>query len=109
MTDTDASLLERVRAALASEPTPREQPMFGGVSFMVDDKIVVTVGKDASLLARVDPATGDDLCREAGVEIATMGQRSMGSGWLRVDADALTSDAALQRWVTLSLAYIRQA
>ena len=76
---------------------------------MVDDKIVVTVCKDGSLLARVDPAAGDDLCREAGVEIATMGSRSMGSGWLRVDASALTSDVALRGWVGRCLAYVRGA
>jgi hypothetical protein len=33
---------ERIRAMLAAEPSTREVSMFGGLSFMVNDKMIVT-------------------------------------------------------------------
>ena len=45
-------LIDRIRAELADRQT-RETKMFGGLAFMVDEAMAVSVGKDA-LLVRVD-------------------------------------------------------
>ena len=39
----------------------REVPMFGGLSIMLDDSMVVSVGRDGSLLVRVDPGRSAEL------------------------------------------------
>ena len=94
------TLLDRVRARLWEEPSLREVKMFGGISFMVADLMVVAVRKDESLLVRVDPAESQELQRRPGASIAQMGAgRSMGPSWLTVTADALTDEEELDAWL----------
>jgi hypothetical protein len=47
---------ERIRGMLAAQPSTREVSMFGGLSFMVNDKMIVNVRRGGDLLGRVDPA-----------------------------------------------------
>jgi TfoX/Sxy family transcriptional regulator of competence genes len=97
-------MLERVRELLADRPVLREKAMFGGVSFMVDEKMVVSVRGDGSLLVRVDPARSPELVAEHGGRIAEMGAgRSMGPSWLHVDADLLARQGVLEFWVREAL------
>jgi len=48
------SLARRVRAALAPLGGVEEKRMFGGLAFMVDGKMCVTVGKDR-IMCRISP------------------------------------------------------
>lgn len=48
-------LVDRIRDALAAYPSVREVKMFGGLSFMVNQKMVVYVRSDGDLLVRSDP------------------------------------------------------
>ena len=74
--------------------------MFGAVAVMVDDAMAVAAYKDGSLLVRVDPAEDARLLHEPDVSRAEMGAgRSMGEGWIRVGARALSSDPALDDWL----------
>lgn len=62
----DPELAGRIRHLLreagVSERT-REQKMFGGLSFLVDDAIAVTANNHGDLLARCDPDEVDTLRR----------------------------------------------
>lgn len=99
------SLTERVRRSL-TDHEPREVRMFGGVSFMVADRMVVAARKNGELLLRVDPADRDDLLARPGASGAVMGAgRPMGDGWISVAASALTTDQALRAWLDVALAY----
>lgn len=74
--------------------------MFGVLALMVDGAMAVAVHKDASLLVRVDPAEDARLLESPGASRAEMGAgRSMGEGWIRVEAKVLRSDAALAGWL----------
>lgn len=98
-------LTARVRALLAGEPSLREVRMFGGLSFMVENRMVVAARSGGNLLIRVDPARTADLLDLPEVHPAMMGNdREMGGGWLEVDGAALADDADLRRWVELCLA-----
>ncbi len=91
-------LVDRLRPLFAAMPT-REVPMFGGLSFMADDRMVVAAGKDGSLLVRVDPARHDELTARPGAAVAEMGTgRSMGPGWLRVQPEAIADETGLRFW-----------
>ncbi|MFT3888370.1 MAG: TfoX/Sxy family protein [Arachnia sp.] len=107
MTPAQADLVGRVRALLADEPVTREVPMFGGRSFMVDEKLLVSALKEGGLLVRVAAAEHEDLLRRPGAAQATMGpERTMGPGWIEVASEALTDDG-LASWLHVALAYNR--
>jgi hypothetical protein len=98
------ALADRVRAVLPADRPVREVTMFGGLSFLVDDRMVVAAGRHGDLLVRVDPARSDELLEVPGARPAEMGAgRSMGPGWIRVSADGLATAAQLAFWVQVGL------
>ena len=97
------TLLERVRALLPAGHTVREVRMFGGMSLMLDERMLVAVRQDG-LLVRVDPARSAELLGIEGAEPAAMGaQRSMGPGWIAVSGAAVASDEQLTFWLQVAL------
>ncbi|MGC5617293.1 TfoX/Sxy family protein [Georgenia sp. Z1491] len=100
MTAERDRLVERLRVLLAGEPSTLEKRMFGGVAFMVREQMVVSASGDGSLLVRVDRAADPGLVDLAGASRAEMGEgRSMGPGWIRVDASAIDDEDGLSRWI----------
>ncbi|MDH5520397.1 MAG: TfoX/Sxy family protein, partial [Acidimicrobiia bacterium] len=63
----DRELAERIRSALAHLPVV-EKSMFGGLSFMVNNKIAVTANTHGDLMVRCDPAEVEKLVNEEGAE-----------------------------------------
>lgn len=105
-TDRRAVLLERVRGTLPSGRTVREVSMFGGTAFMLDERMLVSVGKDGTLLVRVDPDQHEELLQQPGARPSFMGKdRPMGPGWLTVENAGLETEADLARWVGTALAF----
>ena len=107
----DEDLVDRVRAALSSHGPLREVTMFGGLSFMVDDRMVVAVRADEELLVRADPARAGQLLLAEGAGTAEMGAgRTMSSGWISVSAEAIATDEGPDFWIAVALEfYHRQA
>ncbi len=106
--DAARELLDRIRASLPAKHT-REVRMFGALAVMIDNAMAVAVHKDGSLLVRVDPAEDPRLLEDPHASRAEMGAgRSMGEGWIRVDAKALSSDAALAQWLECAIRYLSQ-
>ncbi|MBX3314848.1 MAG: TfoX/Sxy family protein [Actinobacteria bacterium] len=83
--------------------------MFGGVAFMVDDRMLVAVMRDGALLARVDPARSDELSTRPGAGPMEMGTRTMGPSWLRVEPDAIADPAELDAWIAEARAFADQS
>ncbi|MCP2343663.1 TfoX/Sxy family protein [Actinomadura rupiterrae] len=105
----DGELAERVRAALAGRDDVREVRMFGGLSFMVAEKLAVSANPAGRLLVRCDPGRVDDLLAEDGARWAEMRGKPMGKGWITVDASGVASDRALASWIEEALAYNAKA
>jgi TfoX/Sxy family transcriptional regulator of competence genes len=104
MTPQQAKLIERLRALLTDEPSTREVPMFGGRSFMVNDKMIASALKDGDLLVRLDPELDSELGELPGASPAEMGAgRTMGPGWISVSAASITSDEELSPWIDVAL------
>lgn len=98
------SLVERVRHALR-DSSPREVPMFGGVSFMVEGRMVVAARREGALLLRIDPSTAAELLARCGARPALMGtDRPMGDGWISVEPAALEG-TGLDSWLAPALSF----
>lgn len=103
MTPAQTALVGRLRALLAGEQVLREVSMFGGRSFMVNERMLVSALKDGGLLVRVDPGLHDELLQRPGATQAEMGQgRTMGPGWIEVEADALGDERQLSSWIGIA-------
>ena len=102
----DEDLADRVRVRLQGERAVTEKRMFGGLAFLIDGHLAVTASQRGGLLLRVDPAETEMLLTEAHTEPFEMRGREM-DGWLLVAPAGVSSDAQLERWVSISLAYAR--
>ncbi|PWJ46898.1 TfoX N-terminal domain-containing protein [Quadrisphaera granulorum] len=97
-------LLERVRHALRDR-SPREVSMFGGMSFMVEGRMVAAARREGALLLRIDPSTAAELLARPGAHPALMGaDRPMGDGWISVDPSALEG-SGLDTWLAPALSF----
>ena len=97
-------LVERVRNALRTR-NPREVPMFGGVSFMVEGRMVAAARREGALLLRIDPADAEDLLARPGAHPALMGaDRPMGDGWISIEQAALQGPG-LDSWLEPALTF----
>lgn len=95
-------LVDRIRAALSTHSPVREQRMFGGLAFMLNDKMLIGTWKDGGILVRVDPARNPELIERPGASTPEMGAgRPMGPGWIRVAEEY--ADADLDFWITEAL------
>lgn len=107
MTVEQEALAERIRTALPADRPLREVSMFGGLSFLVDDSLVVAAGRDGSLLVRIDPARYDELLTLPAARPALMGtDRPMGPGWITVARDGLSTDEQLAFWIQVGLDHL---
>ena len=84
-----------------------EKAMFGGLCFMVNDKMCVGVEKDR-LMVRLDPAIYDEVMEKEGCRPMDFSGKSM-KGFVFVDADVLTTKKKLEYWVKLALEFNRFA
>lgn len=108
MTPAQHHLVQRVRALVNDEPDVREVSMFGGRAIMVNDTMIVSVGRSGDLLVRVAADRYEALLAEPGAERARMGAgRVMGPGWITVAPEAVADDERLAFWVDVAMSYNR--
>jgi TfoX/Sxy family transcriptional regulator of competence genes len=102
----DEELANRLREVLQGEAGLTEKRMFGGLAFLIGGNMAVGASSKGGLLLRVDPAQTDDLVAHPHARRFEMRGREM-DGWLRVDAQALDSEAGFRRWVSYGVTYAR--
>src|SRR5690242_10361685 len=78
-----------------------EKAMFGGLCFMVNDKMCVGVEKER-LMVRLDPARYDEVMEKEGCKPMDFTGKVM-KGFVFVDASALTTKKKLGYWIDLAL------
>lgn len=97
-------LADRVREHIAAtQKNVVEKSMFGGLCFMVNDKMCVGVEKDR-MMVRLDPAKYDEVMEKEGCRPMDFTGRIM-KGYVFVDADVLNTKKQLEYWVNLALAF----
>lgn len=100
----DRELADRVREILSGRVV-REVTMFGGLTFMVNDKITATANTAGNLMVRCDPDRAEALLERDGAEWPYMRGRKMSKGWIVVPSDRVDSDEVLQSWIQEALDY----
>ncbi len=97
----DEKLAERIRKALAQLPQVKEKKMFGGLAFMVDDKMCLTAGADR-IMCRINPAIHDDAIKRKGCRTVIMRGREY-KGYVHVDENNIKSKRDFDYWIKLAL------
>ena len=80
-----------------------EKAMFGGLCFMVNDKMALGVEKDR-LMVRLDPGKYEEVIEKKGCKPMDFTGKIM-KGFVFVDADVLNTKKKLEYWVKLALEY----
>jgi TfoX/Sxy family transcriptional regulator of competence genes len=97
-------LADRVREMIAlTHKNVEEKAMFGGLCFMVNEKMCVGVEKER-LMVRLDPAKYDEAIEKEGCNPMDFTGRIM-KGYVFVDVDALHTNKKLQYWIMQALEY----
>jgi TfoX/Sxy family transcriptional regulator of competence genes len=102
----DEDLANRIRELIADEENLTERKMFGGLAFLIAGHMSVSVSGRGGLLLRIDPAETDALLAKPYAHPFDMRGRAM-DGWLRIDAEGVTTKRQLQRWVARGVAHAR--
>lgn len=101
-------LADRVREIIsASHKKIEEKAMFGGLCFMVNDKMCVGVEKER-LMVRFDPAKTDEVMEKEGCKPMDFTGKIM-KGYCFVGIDVLNTKKKLGYWVNLALEYNKVA
>jgi TfoX/Sxy family transcriptional regulator of competence genes len=102
----DEDLANRVRELVSIEQGITERRMFGGLAFLLNGNMSVSLSGQGGLLLRVDPAETEALLGKPHAHPFEMRGREM-RGWLRVDAEGVQTKRQLERWVARGITYAR--
>lgn len=91
-------LADRIRGSLKGlNATFYEKKMFGGLTFMVDDKMCVGIIKD-NMMARIDPENEQAFLNEGDCRVMDFTKNPM-KGYLYVEPEGIDMDDDLDKWV----------
>lgn len=102
----DEDLANRLRELVGAEPGLAEKRMFGGLAFLINGNMAVSVSGRGGLLLRVDPDETDALLGKPHAQPFEMRGRVM-HGWMRVEPEGLQTKRQLERWVERGVGYAR--
>lgn len=97
----DETLAQRARSALATHRNVGERKMFGGIAFMVKNRMACGIVGN-KLMLRVGPARYDELLAKPHVEPMDFTGRPM-RGMIYVSAPGTRTEAALRKWIDLAM------
>jgi len=97
-------LADRTREIMSvTQKNIEEKKMFGGLCFMVNDKMCIGVEKER-LMVRLDPAKYDEVIGKEGCEPMDFTGKIM-KGFVFVNEGVLNTKKKLEYWVNLALEY----
>ena len=100
----DEKTADRVREIISgTHKISEEKKMFGGLCFMVNDKMCVGVEKDR-LMVRLNPAKYEEVIEKEGCNPMDFTGKVM-KGYVFVDTDVLKTGKQLEYWVNLALEF----
>lgn len=101
-------LADRVREIISlTHENVTEKRMFGGLCFMVNDKMCVGV-EQQRLMVRLDPDRYNEAMEKEGCKPMDFTGKIM-KGYVFVDLDALNTKKKLDYWVQLALEFNKKA
>lgn len=98
-------LAERLRTYLQNKKVEKvtEKKMFGGLGFMVDDKMCINVKED-KLMCRYDPEKHEEIMKKKGYESMVM-RGKVTKAYCYVSEEGYKTDKQFAYWVELCLEY----
>jgi TfoX/Sxy family transcriptional regulator of competence genes len=104
----DEKLADRTREIIAlTHKKVVEKKMFGGLCFMVNDKMCVGVEQER-LMLRIDPERYEELREKEGCRPMDFTGKVM-KGFVFVDAAVLNTKKQLEYWIQLALEFNKKA
>ena len=88
-------------------PNVVEKTMFGGLAFLVDNKMCITAGADR-MMCRIDPAIHEEATKRKGCCTVIMREREY-KGYIHVDEDSIKNKNDFDCWIKLALEYNKVA
>jgi len=103
----DEKLAEEVRKAL-SDFKPVEKKMFGGIGFMVNKKMCVSINNrpDHIMMVRIASDNREAL-KKKGAKVAVMRGKEM-PGWIFLTKEAIATQDDFDYWIQLALDFNRK-
>jgi TfoX/Sxy family transcriptional regulator of competence genes len=102
------NLADRVREIIAASGDKiEEKKMFGGLCFMVNDKMCVGVESER-LMLRLDPSKYEEIMEKDGVSPMDFTGKIM-KGYVFVDINCLNTRKKLDYWIQLALEFNKMA
>jgi TfoX/Sxy family transcriptional regulator of competence genes len=105
----NTKLADRVREYLVRLPNIQieEKKMFGGLSFMVNDKMCVNVSGD-NLMCRFDPNLKEEISKKKGFQTMVMKGKEY-KGYCYVNPEGFKTENDFEYWIKLCLSFNDQA
>ena len=100
-------LADRVREALKDLPMVEEKKMFRGITFMVNDKMCVSVSGNR-LMCRFDPLLQEQVAEKPGYEPMIMKGKEY-KGFCYVNEPGIKSKKNFDYWISLCLEFNEKA
>ena len=105
----DTRLADRIRESLNLFPTLKveEKEMFRGLTFMVNDKMCISVSGE-NLMCRFDPALHDQIAEKTGFQPMLMKGKDL-KGYCYVNPNGFSSKKDFDFWINLCVDYNERA
>ena len=100
-------LADRIRMALGHLSNVEEKHMFGGVCFMVNDKMCIGVIKD-DMMCRIDPTLENVVLEKNGCRTMDFTKRPM-KGYFYISEKGMSSKKDFDYWIGLCLEFNTRA
>ena len=100
-------LVDRIREALVDTPKTLEKYMFGGVCFMVNNKMCLGVVKD-EMMCRINPEVQESALERNGCRTMDFTGKPM-KGYVFVSEEGIKTNKDFLYWINLSLAFNKLA
>jgi len=101
------SLCLRIRELLAGEPGLVEKKMFGGIAYMLKDKMMCGIVKD-DLMVRCLEDKYEQLLKKPHVRVMDFTGRTM-KGFLYVDSAGIKTDKQLMDWLDIGIEFAHKS
>jgi TfoX/Sxy family transcriptional regulator of competence genes len=97
------NLANRIRERMAEVPGVEEKHMFGGIAFMVNNKMCVGIIKD-EMMCRIDPAIHEEVVEKQGCRTMDFNKKPM-KGFVMIDESGMKTRETFDYWIGLALEY----
>jgi TfoX/Sxy family transcriptional regulator of competence genes len=99
----DEKLADWIRERMVEVRGVEEKHMFGGIAFMVNNKMCIGIIKD-EMMCRIDPAIHDECVEKDGCRTMDFNKKPM-KGFVMIDQSCMKTRETFEYWISLALEF----